>query len=143
MTSTGPGDAAGRGGLTVAPTVVSAIAGVAVREARGVYSVGAGATKAVSALRERIPGAGRSSPSAGVQVEVGERQAAIDVDVVVEYGARIAEVAADLRARVIRAVEQYTGLEVIEVNVAVNDIHLPADDAPAPAVEAAPAGRVQ
>jgi uncharacterized alkaline shock family protein YloU len=63
-------------------------------------------------------------------VEVGEKQTAIDLDVVVEYGARIADVARAVRRNVITAVEQITGLEVIEVNIAVNDIHLPGEDEP-------------
>ena len=65
-----------------------------------------------------------------MSVEVGEKQTAIDLDVVVEYGARIADVARAVRRNVITAVEQITGLEVIEVNIAVNDIHLPGEDEP-------------
>jgi uncharacterized alkaline shock family protein YloU len=63
-----------------------------------------------------------------VQVEVGEKQAAIDLDIVVEYGASIVELARAVRRNVITAVERMTGLEVIEVNIAVNDIHLPEVD---------------
>ena len=64
-----------------------------------------------------------------MQVEVGEKQAAIDLDIVVEYGASIVDLARAVRRNVITAVERMTGLEVIEVNIAVNDIHLPeADD---------------
>ncbi|GCB51485.1 alkaline shock protein 23 [Streptomyces sp. NL15-2K] len=58
-------------------------------------------------------------------MEVGERQAAVDLDLVVEYGASIADTARDVRANVINAVERMTGLEVVEVNIAVNDVHLP------------------
>lgn len=58
-------------------------------------------------------------------MEVGERQAAVDLDVVVEYGAAIADTAADVRTNVINAVERMTGLEVVEVNIAVDDVHLP------------------
>ena len=60
-----------------------------------------------------------------MQVEVGEKQAAVDLDIVVEYGASIVELARAVRRNVITAVERMTGLEVIEVNIAVNDIHLP------------------
>jgi uncharacterized alkaline shock family protein YloU len=66
----------------------------------------------------------------GVSVEVGEKQTAIDLDVVVEYGARITDVARAIRRNVITAVEQITGLEVIEVNIAVNDIFLPGEEEP-------------
>jgi uncharacterized alkaline shock family protein YloU len=83
-------------------------------------------SRAFGAIRERIPGGGTGAANiAGVQVEVGEKQAAIDLDIVVEYGASIVELARAVRRNVITAVERMTGLEVIEVNIAVNDIHLP------------------
>jgi len=63
-----------------------------------------------------------------VQVEVGEKQAAVDLDIIVEYGASIVDLARAVRRNVVMAVERMTGLEVIEVNIAVNDIHLPGDD---------------
>jgi len=81
------------------------------------------------ALLERIPGCGGPSASQGVSVEVGERQAAVDLDVVVEYGVAIADVAEAVRRNVITAVSRMTGLEVTEVNVSVDDIHVPGDDA--------------
>ncbi len=59
---------------------------------------------------------------------MGEKQAAVDLDIVVEYGASIVELARAVRRNVITAVERMTGLEVIEVNIAVNDIHLPEVD---------------
>ncbi|MYS06833.1 Asp23/Gls24 family envelope stress response protein, partial [Streptomyces sp. SID6041] len=64
----------------------------------------------------------------GVKVEVGERQAAIDLELVVEYGVPITDVAQDVRENVIVAVERITGLEVVEVNISINDVHLPEDD---------------
>ena len=83
-------------------------------------------SRAFGAIRERIPGGGTGvSNITGVQVEVGEKQAAIDLDIVVEYGASIVDLARAVRRNVITAVERMTGLEVIEVNIAVNDIHLP------------------
>ena len=60
----------------------------------------------------------------GVSVEVGERQAAVDLDVVVEYGAAIVDVAESIRRNVISQVEAMTGLEVTEVNVTVDDVYL-------------------
>ncbi|RZS43640.1 putative alkaline shock family protein YloU [Herbihabitans rhizosphaerae] len=115
------------GKTTISSTVVQKIAGMATREISGVHSLGGGVSRAFGALRERIPGAGTVSTS-GVAVEVGEKQAAIDLDVVVEYGAGIVELARAVRRNVITAVERMTGLEVIEVNIAVNDIHLPDED---------------
>jgi uncharacterized alkaline shock family protein YloU len=125
-----------QGKTTIADTVVAKIAAMAAREVSGVYQLGGGAARAFGAIRERIPGGTGTSQAAGVQVEVGEKQAAIDLDLVVEYGAGIVELARAVRRNVIAAVEQMTGLEVIEVNIAVNDIHMPGDendDEPAPA----------
>jgi uncharacterized alkaline shock family protein YloU len=117
------------GRTTISSLVVQKVAGLATREVAGVHALGGGVSRAFSALRERIPGSGTVT-TAGVSVEVGEKQTAIDLDVVVEYGARIADVARAVRRTVITAVEQITGLEVIEVNIAVNDIHLPGEDEP-------------
>ena len=115
------------GTTRVADTVVAKIAGLATVEVPGVYALGGGAARALGALRERIPGA-TSNVSQGVTVEVGERQAAVDLDMVVEYGVAIADLARGVRRNVIGAIERMTGLEVVEVNVVVNDIHLPTDN---------------
>jgi uncharacterized alkaline shock family protein YloU len=122
-------DESTQGKTTIAASVVQKIAGIAAKEISGVYSMGGGMSRAFGALRERIPGGGQGAANiAGVQVEVGEKQAAIDLDIVVEYGASIVELARAVRRNVITAVERMTGLEVIEVNIAVNDIHLPMVD---------------
>jgi uncharacterized alkaline shock family protein YloU len=120
-------DDTAQGKTTIAASVVQKIAGIAAREISGVYAMGGGGmSRAFGAIRERIPGGGTGAANiAGVQVEVGEKQAAVDLDIVVEYGASIVELARAVRRNVIAAVEQMTGLEVIEVNIAVNDIHLP------------------
>ena len=120
-------DAGSHGRTHIAETVVSKIAGIAVREVSGVYALGGGASRTFGAIRERIPGAS-SNVSQGVAVEVGERQAAIDLDIVVEYGVAITDLARAVRRNVIGALERMTGLEVVEVNVSVNDVHLPAYD---------------
>jgi uncharacterized alkaline shock family protein YloU len=116
-----------QGTTTIADSVVQKIAGLAAREVAGVYALGGGAARTIGALRERIPGASQSTGQ-GVSVEVGERQAAIDLDLVTEYGVSIAELARSVRKNVISAVEGMTSLEVTEVNVSVNDIHLPSED---------------
>ncbi|PRX51336.1 putative alkaline shock family protein YloU [Prauserella shujinwangii] len=115
------------GKTTIASSVVQKVAGIAAREVSGVHALGGGVSRAFGAIRERIPGSGTTSTS-GVSVEVGEKQAAVDLDLVVEYGARIVDVARAVRRNVITTVEQITGLDVIEVNIAVNDIHLPDED---------------
>ena len=101
----------------------SKIAGIATREVQGVHAVGGSASRAIGALRERIPGA-RVNQSQGVAVEVGERQAAVDIDIIADYGVSIADLAAGIRRNVITAVERMTGLEVTEVNIVVHDVYL-------------------
>ena len=63
-----------------------------------------------------------------MSVEVGEKQAAVDLDLITEYGVPIADLARSVRRNVISSVEGMTGLQVTEVNISVNDIHLPSDD---------------
>ncbi|MFD5092758.1 Asp23/Gls24 family envelope stress response protein [Amycolatopsis thailandensis] len=128
-----------QGVTTIADTVVQKVAGLATREITGVHALGGGAVRAFNALRERIPGA-TASAGQGVSVEVGERQAAVDLQIVVEYGVAIADLAKSVRRNVIGAVEQMTGLEVVEVNINVSDVHIPGDD---DADEHTESGRVQ
>lgn len=115
------------GKTTIADPVVAKVAGLAAREISGVYGFGGGASRAFGAITERLPG-GRTSSSQGVSVEVGEKQAAVDLTIVVEYGVAIADLSRSIRRNVIGAVEQMTGLQVVEVNVNVVDLHLPSDD---------------
>lgn len=116
-----------KGNTTIADTVVQKIAGISAGEVSGVYALGGGTARTLGAIRERIPGASQSAGQ-GVAVEVGERQAAIDLDLVTEYGVSIVELGRAVRRNVISAVEGMTGLEVTELNVSVNDIHLPSDN---------------
>lgn len=115
------------GDTTIAEGVVAKIAGIATREVPGVFAMGNAARRAFNALTQRIPG-GQTDVSGGVSVEKGERQTAIDIAIVVEYGASIVAVSDQIRDNVISAVEYGTGLEVVAVNVAVSDVHLPEDD---------------
>ena len=119
--------ASDHGVTTIADVVVSKIAGIATREVDGVYDLGGNTSRAVGALRERIPGAS-TNYAQGVSVEVGETQAAVDIDIVAEYGVSIADLAAGIRRNVITSLERMTGLEVVEVNISVNDVHLPTDE---------------
>jgi uncharacterized alkaline shock family protein YloU len=116
-----------QGRTHIASVVVSKIAGLAAREIAGVHALGGGAARVVGTIRERIPGA-TSNVSRGVRVEVGEKQAAVDLDVVVEYGVAITDVAAAVRRNVIDALQRTTGLEVVEVNIAVNDVFIPSEE---------------
>lgn len=131
-----------QGRTQIADTVVSKIAGVAAREVSGVYQLGGGTARAFGAIRERIPGASTNA-SQGVTVEVGEKQAVIDLDLSVEYGVAIPDLAAAIRRNLITAIERMTGLAVVEVNVTVNDLHLPPDDTGDPGDAQSAESRVQ
>jgi uncharacterized alkaline shock family protein YloU len=126
--------ATGEGQISVAEGVVQKIAGKACREVSGVHSMGTGSARAFGALRERIPGSSGPSVAQGVGVEVGETEAAVDLDIVVEYGVGIAELGRSIQRNVKQSVERMTGLRVVEVNVAVDDVYLPGtedqDDTP-------------
>ena len=125
---TGPGTPPGsRGKTTLADGVVAKIVGTAARDVPGIHALGGGLARTMGAVRDRVPGRG-GQVTRGVNVEVGERQTAVDLDVVVEYGTPIAEIAAETRENVIAAVERMAGLEVVEVNIAVDDIHLPDEE---------------
>lgn len=114
--------AAGR--TTIADGVVAKVAGIAAREVTGVYALGGGGARAFGALRDAV---NATDLTQGVKVEVGETQAAADITIVVEYPAPIQDVARNVRAAVSGAISSLVGLEVVEVNVAVNDVHLPGD----------------
>ena len=113
------------GRIIVAETVVQKIAGMACREISGVYAMGTGGTRAFGAIRERIPGSSGPNVAQGVGVEVGETQAAVDLDIVIEYGVSVADVGRSIQRNVKQAIERMTGLDVVEVNVTIDDVHLP------------------
>ncbi|GHC56699.1 Asp23/Gls24 family envelope stress response protein [Streptomyces cinnamoneus] len=119
-----PGD---RGRTTIADGVVEKIAGLAAREVMGVHAMGSGLSRTFGAMRERVPGGGKSV-ARGVKAEVGEVQTALDLEIVVEYGVSIVEVARAVRENVVAAVERMTGLQVVEVNIAVTDVKLPDEE---------------
>ena len=110
---------------TIADGVVSKVAGIAAREVPGVYALGGGASRALGAIRGAV---GQDDLTQGVKVEVGETQVAIDITLVVEYPTPIQQVADAVRSQVAAAITRLVGLEVVEINVAVNDVHLPTDD---------------
>jgi uncharacterized alkaline shock family protein YloU len=116
------------GKITVAEGVVQKIAGIACREISGVHAMGVSTTRAFGAVRERIPGSSGPNIAQGVGVEVGETEAAIDLDIVVEYGVSINDLGRSIQRNVKQAVERMTGLNVVEVNINVDDLYLPGDD---------------
>jgi uncharacterized alkaline shock family protein YloU len=116
------------GKISVAQSVVQKIAGIACREISGVHAMGVSTSRAYGAVRERIPGSSGPNVAQGVGVEVGESQAAIDLDIVVEYGVSIADLGRSIQRNVKQAVERMTGLDVVEVNINVDDLWMPGND---------------
>jgi uncharacterized alkaline shock family protein YloU len=115
-----------RGKTTIAEGVVTKVAGIAAREVPGIYALGGGATRAFGAMTQRV-GIG-DERTQGVSVESGEREAAVDLTVVIEYGESIPQVSELLRDNITKRIEGITGLQVTEVNITVNDLHFPGDD---------------
>ncbi|MBB6546538.1 Asp23/Gls24 family envelope stress response protein [Nonomuraea rubra] len=115
-----------KGTTSIDDGVVAKIAGLAASEVSGVYAMGGGAARALGSMRGIV--GGDRNVAQGVSVEVGERQAAVDLDLVAEYGTAIPDLAAAVRKNVIGAVERMCGLEVTEVNIRVDDVHLPDQD---------------
>ncbi|MCK2212736.1 Asp23/Gls24 family envelope stress response protein [Actinomadura sp. ATCC 31491] len=115
-----------KGTTSIDDGVVAKIAGLAAREVSGVHAMGGGTARALGSVRGLV--GGERSVAQGVSVEVGERQAAVDLDLVAEYGTAIPDLAAAVRKNVIGAVERMCGLEVTEVNIRVDDVHLPDQD---------------
>lgn len=112
-----------QGKTSISDSVVGKIVGMAAQEVPGIHAMGAGLARAVGAVRERMSGG--STRDQGVAVEVGEQQAAVDLNVVVDYGVSIPDLAAGVRRSVIDTVEKMCGLEVTEVNISVEDVHVP------------------
>jgi uncharacterized alkaline shock family protein YloU len=109
------------GKTRIAEGVVAKISGFAAREIPGVHSMGTGVARRVGQLRNLVPG-GSEASTQGVSVEVGEREAAVDLDIVTWYGQSIVDVSDAVRRNVIDRVQAMTGLKVIEVNINVDDV---------------------
>ena len=124
----GEGLTSSKGNTSIADNVVTKVAGIAAREVPGVNNLGGGATRALGSMTQRV-GLG-DERSQGVSVEVGEREAAVDLTVVIDYGESIPQVSQAIRCNVIKRIEGITGLTVTEVNVTVNDLYFPGDDQP-------------
>lgn len=130
------------GNTTIAEQVVAKVAGIAAREVDGVHSMGTAVRRAFNTLSDRIQGGGQQSVTGGVSVAKGERQTAIDISIIVEYGVSIVAVSENIRHNIINAVEHATGLEVTQVNIDVTDVHLPdLDAADGSTGQPVPAGR--
>lgn len=104
------------GAVRIANEVVAIVAGLAAIEVPGLSGMSGGV---VGGIAERL---GRKNLAKGVKVEVGEREAAIDLYTIVDFGVRIPDVATQVQTSVKRAVETMTGLKVVEVNVHVQGV---------------------
>ena len=106
----------GIGTVRIADEVVGTIAGLAATEVNGIAGMSGGL---VGGIAEML---GKKNFSKGVKVEVGEKEAAVDLYIIVEYGVRIPDIALTVQEKVKSAIENMTGLEVVEVNVHVQGV---------------------
>ena len=104
----------GNNGIKIANEVISVIAGIAVSEVQGVASMAGGFAGGITQVLS-----GKKNYSKGIKVESDEKEVKIDVNIIVEYGSRIPDVAYEIQKRVKKSVENMTGLKVEEVNVHV------------------------
>jgi uncharacterized alkaline shock family protein YloU len=115
-----------RGTTTIADEVVEKIAGIATREIPGVHDLGGDVARVFAGLRERIGlGDADDDTDRGIRVRLDGREAAVGITLVVEYGYVVRAVTDKVRANVIGAVENLLDLDVTEVNIRVDDVHVP------------------
>lgn len=110
-------------GIKIANDVVAVIAGVAVSEVPGVASMSGGFAGGITEVLS-----GKRSLSKGIKVDADEKEVKIDVNIIVEYGTRIPDVAFEIQNRVKKSVENMTGLKVAEVNVHVQGVKTERDE---------------
>ena len=108
----------GTNSIRISNEAVATYAGIAVSEVSGVYGMAGGFAGITEAL------SGKKNLAKGIKVDVDEKSAKIDVNIIVEYGARIPDVAFEIQNIVKKSVESMTGLKVSEVNVHVNGVHM-------------------
>ena len=112
------------GSVRIADEVVSIIAGLAATEVNGIEGMSGGLVGGVPEVL------GGKNLVKGVKVEVGEKQAAVDLYIIVKYGVRIPDVALSVQENVKQAIETMTGLSVVEVNVHVQGVGFPEEEKP-------------
>lgn len=104
-------------GVKISNDAIATYAGIAVAEVQGVYGMSGTFAGFTEALR------GKKNLGKGIKVDANEKAAKIDVNIIVEYGARIPDVAFEIQTRVKKSVETMTGLKVEAVNVHVQGVH--------------------
>lgn len=102
----------GTDSIKISNEAVATYAGIAVSEVPGVYAMAGGFSLG-----------GKKNLTKGIKVEAGEKNTKIDVNIIVDYGVRIPEVAFEIQTRVKKSVEAMTGLKVLEVNVHIQGVH--------------------
>lgn len=107
-------------GVEISDDVVAVIAGIAVADVQGVAGMAKGFA---GGLTEAF--SGKKNLAKGIKVDVNEGKAKIDVNIIVEYGTRIPDVAFEIQSRVKKSVKEMTGLEVDAVNVHVQGVQTP------------------
>ncbi|MBE6075122.1 MAG: Asp23/Gls24 family envelope stress response protein [Selenomonas ruminantium] len=110
------------GAIRIADEVVSIIAGLAATEVEGIAGMSGGIAGGIAEML------GRKNFAKGVKVEVGEKEAAVDLYIIVKYGVRIPDIALAAQENVKQAIETMTGLTVVEVNVHVQGVSFPQDE---------------
>ncbi len=110
-------------GIKISNDVVAVIAGIAVSEVQGVAGMSGGFAGGISEVLS-----GKKNLSKGIKVEANEKEVKIDVNIIVEYGSRIPDVAFEIQNRVKKSVENMTGLKVEEVNVHVQGVKTEKDE---------------
>ena len=104
-------------GIQISNDVIAVISGVAVSEVQGVSSMAGGFAGGISEVLS-----GKKNLAKGIKVDKDENKVKIDVNIIVEYGTRIPDVAFEIQNRVKTSVENMTGLKVEEVNVHVQGV---------------------
>jgi len=119
-----------RGATTIADEVVEKIAGIAARGVPGVHDLGGDVARVFAGLRERVGlGDAEDDTDRGVKVRLQGEQVTVEITLVIEYGQVVRTVTDAVRAEVISAVERMLSLQVTEVNIRVDDVHVgPEDD---------------
>ncbi len=110
-----------RGNTYIDDEVVSVISRIAAEQVPGVHKIGE------SSLRNMFS---RLSRHHGVEAEAGLHEAAADIEMTVEFGYSMRDVAQDVRERVINAIESMTGRRVVEVNIYILDVYIPKSAGP-------------
>ncbi|TCS84033.1 Asp23/Gls24 family envelope stress response protein [Tepidibacillus fermentans] len=106
------------GTIQISPQVIEMIAKLTAEEVEGVFRLSGGRA------REFVDFLGRNKANTrGVRSQVGQREVAVDISIIIEYGQPFLTVAETLQEQIKNAIEGMTDLSVVEINVHIDDIH--------------------